>query len=166
VTSLELLDRLRRAGVELYTWQGKLYYFAPKGTMSTAALKAIDEKKVEIASILNFESKLLRINGAEKHYWLLRRGTSEKDPPLVACGSEVWCDKAMRTATRISWKEYSRWIVLNDDELGPLVADARGNFTAPAVTVPSQADPAGPAGVPAVVLHACDACVLRMQVKV
>lgn len=149
-----LLRRLNNHGVEVGLWRGNVFLKASEQSPPDLVLEATEHKD-ELMSTLVAGQSTLRLKKDEPHAWLLRRG----DPPLLACGSQAWCDLAMKSAHKFGDpKELQRWVVLSPGEVGKLVADDSGEVFAPNIRTPKGTPPAGPKKMAAIVLSVCKAC--------
>ncbi len=162
----DLVKKVSRTGTELFLYYGVLVA-RPDGKLPPALHAEVVRRSKEIKSFLVAKFAEARSAPGAVHKWVLRLGdTKRRDgvarPAYLACGPQDWCMRMIRQSQELSDPankyEKSRWMILEQDQVGASARDDRGVLVASVVVLPDGVSLGGPPGSQAEIVSACPSC--------
>lgn len=162
----DLVKKINRTGTELFLYYGSVVARPDKKLPSALHAEVVRRIK-EIKSYLVAQLTEARSAPGATHKWVLRLGDAKRSngiarPAYLACGPQDWCMRMIRQSQELSDPtnkyERSRWMILEQDQVGAPIRDERGVLIATVVALPDGVSLGGPPGSPAEIVSACPSC--------
>lgn len=162
----DLVKKVSRTGTELFLYYGGVVA-RPGGKLPSALHDEIVRRSKEIKAFLVAKFAEARSTPGAAHKWVLRLGDMKRSngvarPAYLACGPQDWCMRMIRQSQELSDPankyERSRWMILEQNQVGASTRDERGVLVATVVSLPDGVSLGGPPGAPAEIVSACPSC--------